>query len=103
MDEADRGPEGPPAEGSGVSQLYYCERSGELEIHPGGGFDVCCDKGPSGHEPIPGFAYSAIRHQVAEEIASAIEDKGDELADFSGPAPGYYAAAKLARSFGSDK
>lgn len=41
-----------------------------------------------------------IRQQTAEAIAAAIEDAGDAQADFSGPAPGYYAAAKRAREYG---
>lgn len=30
---------------------YFCPTSGETEINPGGGFDVCCDA-PEKHRPL---------------------------------------------------
>lgn len=29
--------------------VYFCPASGEMEMHPGGGFDVCCDR-PQDHQ-----------------------------------------------------
>lgn len=65
-------------EGNAPEQVvYYCPTAREIEQQPGGGFDVCCHA-PELHEPILAGAYAAIRQQVAEEIASAITQAGDE-------------------------
>lgn len=56
----------------GLASLYYCPAGDEIEQHPGGGFDICCDA-LDRHEPISPQALAAARREVAEEIAVAIE------------------------------
>jgi len=50
--------------------LYYCATSGEIEQYPGGGFDVCCELGPAGHEPISEIAFRAVWKQAAAQCAT---------------------------------
>jgi hypothetical protein len=57
--------------------LYWCPTAREIEMHPGGGFDVCCHA-PELHEPVLAVVYAAIRQQVAEEIAAAHERAEDD-------------------------
>ena len=57
------------------SQLYYCETTGSIEQFPRGGFDVCCERGPEGHEPISWDVYRAIRAEAVEEIVNQAEDR----------------------------
>jgi hypothetical protein len=55
-----------------MTEIYYCPVAGEMEFHPGGGFDTCCHA-PQLHEPVLTVVYNSIRQQVAEEIAAALD------------------------------
>lgn len=60
-----------------TSGLYYCPAAGEVEQHPGGGFDVCCDR-VAQHQPLTEAAVLAVWKLAAESIAAAITTAGDE-------------------------
>lgn len=79
--------------------LYYCATSDEIEQYPGGGFDVCCELGPAGHEPISEIAYRAVRKQAAEEIAQAIEEASAAI--YYGDRHALHEAVEVARQVGS--
>jgi hypothetical protein len=61
---------------SGVS-IYYCETSGEVEQYPGGGFDVCCERGPEGHVPLTQAAIDAIKAEVKDDVIAIINAEVD--------------------------
>jgi hypothetical protein len=42
-----------------AQNAYFCPTSGEVEISPGGGFDVCCDA-PELHRPPDDFEESHL-------------------------------------------
>jgi len=75
--------------------LYYCATSDEIEQYPGGGFDVCCELGPAGHEPISEIAFRAVRKQVAEVMEAYARSAYEGMAEPETPYyQGFTSAAK---------
>lgn len=85
-------------ERDGLASLYYCPAGDEIEQHPGGGFDICCDR-LSEHQPITPQALAAARREVSEEIAKAIERCVADLGQW--PGEFYQEAAAKAREIGA--
>jgi hypothetical protein len=87
-----------------TAEVYYCPTSGEMEMYPGGGFDVCC-AAPELHRPtarptdlllelpdLPSLAAARAcssmqlqreqaRHQARHIVRSGLRDWLDWLAD----------------------
>jgi hypothetical protein len=72
-----------------VTDLYFCPTAREMEIHPGGGFTVCCDR-PELHIPVTNGPTIPATVQLLDELKradyqavqrlAALEADGDRLA-----------------------
>lgn len=71
-------------EREGLASMYFCPSAGEIEQHPGGGFDVCCEA-PERHEPITPAALAAAKRLSGwKPVEVTIEDETDRKYVFNG-------------------
>jgi hypothetical protein len=85
-------------------EVYYCPTVDEIEMRPGGGFDVCCDA-PEKHRPVDLAALPALRRQWAEPLERLIYGwaQSNQKAGNSDAAEALFDAALAVREYGETK